>query len=246
MAESAASSSNNEHLAERRGLIPKLLNLVGRIFGVLLFTVFISVVIEWCLMTWYYDSPSHEPAKEMFKAEYSFLSDASLEDSLRSGFAGEAHESVTRAIEVAFFDTGVLEAARQPRPLLSSDNLLIEWIKLAHLWSQEYLMAMLYVLMTFLVRLAILVLSLPVFLVFGFIGLTDGLVRRDLRKFQGVHESAFVYHIAKGAAMPLAITGCMMYLSMPWTIHPNFVITPYAVLFAYAIMLAASKFKKYL
>lgn len=245
MAESA-SASHNDHVAERRGLFPKLLNLIGRIFGVLLFTIFISVVVEWCLMAWYYDTPSHEPAKGMFKTEYAFLSGASLEDSLRSSFAGEAHEAVTDAIEFMFFDTGVLEAAQRPRPILSSDNLLMEWIKVAHIWTQEYMTAMLYVLMTFLVRLAILVLSLPVFLIFGFIGLTDGLVRRDLRKFQGVHESAFVYHIAKGAAMPLAITGCIMYLSMPWTIHPNLVITPYAALFAYAIMMAASKFKKYL
>ena len=86
----------------------------------------------------------------------------------------------------------------------------------------------------------------PIFALLGFVGLTDGLMRRDLRKFRVEHESSFVYHIAKSLALPLMISGCIMYLSMPFTIHPNLVITPYAVLFAYTLSVMASKFKNYL
>ena len=56
----------------------------------------------------------------------------------------------------------------------------------------------------FSVRLAILMLATPVFLLFSLVALVDGLVRRDLRRWGGGRESSFVYHYAKKAAIPLA------------------------------------------
>ena len=46
----------------------------------------------------------------------------------------------------------------------------------------------------FSVRLAILTLAMPVFLLFSLVALVDGLVQRDLRRWGGGRESSFVYH----------------------------------------------------
>ena len=51
--------------------------------------------------------------------------------------------------------------------------------------------------LTFLLRLAILLQALPLFALIIFVGLIDGLVRRDLRRFGAGHESGFVYHHAR-------------------------------------------------
>lgn len=51
--------------------------------------------------------------------------------------------------------------------------------------------------LTFLLRLAILLQALPLFALTITIGLIDGLVRRDLRRFGAGHESGFVYHHAR-------------------------------------------------
>ena len=82
--------------------------------------------------------------------------------------------------------------------------------------------------------------------VFGLVGLIDGLVERDLRRFSAGRESAYVFHIAKRAMAPMIILAWAFYLSMPFSIHPALVIMPFAVIFAVSVGIAASSFKKYL
>ena len=53
--------------------------------------------------------------------------------------------------------------------------------------------------LTFVVRLVILVMTIPLFLMAAFTGLVDGLVRRDLRKFGAGRESSYLYHKARGS-----------------------------------------------
>ena len=57
----------------------------------------------------------------------------------------------------------------------------------------------------FAVRMAVLTLAMPVFLLFGLVGVTDGLVQRDLRRWGGGRESSFVYHHAKRFIMPAVL-----------------------------------------
>lgn len=58
--------------------------------------------------------------------------------------------------------------------------------------------------LTFVVRLVILVMTIPLFLMAAFTGLVDGLVRRDLRKFGAGRESSYLYK-ARGSIIPLAV-----------------------------------------
>ena len=76
--------------------------------------------------------------------------------------------------------------------------------------------------------------------------LVDSLVRRDLRRWGGGRESFFVYHYAKKAAIPLIIMAWMLYLALPFSLHPFWIILPFALAFAFAVTFTASAFKKYL
>ena len=74
----------------------------------------------------------------------------------------------------------------------------------------------------------------------------DGLVQRDLRRWGGGRESSFVYHYAKKAALPLVVMTWVTYLALPFSLHPSFVILPFATLFALTVVVTASTFKKFL
>jgi len=110
----------------------------------------------------------------------------------------------------------------------------------------EFIMAAMQVTQVFSVRLAVLTLAMPVFLLFGLIALVDGLVRRDLRRWGGGRESSFVYHYAKKAGLPLLVLTWIVYLALPFSLHPTLVVLPFAVLFGLSVMVTAGTFKKYL
>lgn len=100
--------------------------------------------------------------------------------------------------------------------------------------------------LTFLLRLAILLQAQPLFALTITIGLVDGLVRRDLRRFSAGHESGFVYHHARRMiSASLAATG-LVWLAVPIFLSPRYVLIPGAILFGLAVSVALGAFKKFL
>ncbi|EHG6068813.1 TIGR03747 family integrating conjugative element membrane protein [Salmonella enterica subsp. diarizonae serovar 61:z52:z53] len=100
--------------------------------------------------------------------------------------------------------------------------------------------------LTFLLRLAILLQALPLFALTITIGLIDGLVRRDLRRFGAGHESGFVYHHARRMiGSSLAATG-LVWLTVPVFLEPGIVLVLGAMVTGIGISVAIGTFKKYL
>lgn len=150
-----------------------------------------------------------------------------------------------------FVRTGSLDsvdrAAEQARaPSQGQTRDFRYFISQAYVWAERYLIAAAFTTLTFLGRLLILLLTLPLMLTAVFVGLVDGLVRRDVRRFGAGRESGFVYHRAKAALMPLAVLPWVLYLAMPISAHPLLILLPSAALLGLAVALTASSFKKYL
>lgn len=100
--------------------------------------------------------------------------------------------------------------------------------------------------LTFLLRLSILLQALPLFALAIIIGLIDGLVRRDLRRFGAGHESGFVYHHARRMiGSSLAATG-IVWLALPVFFGLEYVLVLGAIANGMAISVAICTFKKYL
>jgi hypothetical protein len=55
-----------------------------------------------------------------------------------------------------------------------------------------------------------------------------------------------VYYWAKRSAMPLLVLSWVVYLALPFSLYPTFVMLPFATLFALSMAVTASTFKKYL
>ena len=70
----------------------------------------------------------------------------------------------------------------------SAPSGLVPGLRALLLPARDYLAAAMNITQVFGLRLAVLVLSSPVFVLFGLVGLTEGLVRRDLRRWRGGWE----------------------------------------------------------
>ena len=80
----------------------------------------------------------------------------------------------------------------------------------------------------------------------GLVAVVDGLGQRDLRRFGGGREKGQVYHLARGMVFPAFTLPWILYLSWPTPVQPGHFILPFALVFGFALWIAASSFKKYL
>ncbi|CAO3300831.1 TIGR03747 family integrating conjugative element membrane protein [Stenotrophomonas maltophilia] len=150
-----------------------------------------------------------------------------------------------------FVQSGLIEwaedAARQARgERLPAEPDFRYYLRQAYRSLESYLLASAYTVLVFLVRLLVLCLSLPLFAMAAFVGLVDGLVRRDIRRFEAGRESGFIYHRAKACLVPLAVLPWVVYLALPISVPPALILLPAAALLAVVVDIAAASFKKHL
>ncbi|EAA5285677.1 TIGR03747 family integrating conjugative element membrane protein [Salmonella enterica] len=100
--------------------------------------------------------------------------------------------------------------------------------------------------LTFLLRLAILLQALPLFVLTITIGLIDGLVRRDLRRFGAGHESGFVYHHARRMIGSSLAAAGMAWLVLPFVLVPEYILVPGVIVIGVVVSITIGTFKKHL
>lgn len=95
-------------------------------------------------------------------------------------------------------------------------------------------------------KLAMLVASLPLFLLAYVVALVDGLVARYIRRQGGGRESAFLYHRSKWFIVMLLGTLALFALLLPLQYAPRWVLPAAAVVIGFAARLQWAFYKKYL
>lgn len=207
----------------------------------LMFSLLISIVIEWAGMTWWWPEQGAQHSIDMYERELRYLA-FDLDSSLVFSDTAELAASTAGFVQGLWERSGALGAIAWMAEVPSPDA---TFRQIAH-GLHGYATATVFITMVFSVRLAILTLAMPVFALFALVALVDGLVERDLRRFSAGRESAYVFHLAKAATAPMLVMTWAIYLSMPFSIHPSIVILPFAVLFAIFVRVTAGSFKKYL
>lgn len=235
----------------RQGLIVGAITLPFRLLGVLIGSLLVSIVVECVGMHLFWKDQGWHHSQAMLQYELGHLSTHFTRSVIVQEPVRTAHRLVDTGYEWVFVRTGLLErieeAARQARALGQGQTRDFRYfVSQTYVWAERYLIAAAFTTLTFLVRLMILVLTLPLMLTAVFVGLVDGLVRRDVRRFGAGRESGFVYHRAKAALMPLAVLPWVVYLALPISVHPLLILLPAATLLGLAVALTAASFKKYL
>ncbi|MGP1065276.1 TIGR03747 family integrating conjugative element membrane protein [Serratia sp. CY56810] len=221
--------------------------LIGMFFA----SLFVSLVIEYVGMAFFWPELGASHSEAVMNTELGYLSS----EFTRSLLLSEPSVTVTHWIMVAyqwaFVDSGFLSwIQRAYETQTHSQNAIAREL---NSWSgalagmlKEYLMATVYVTVITLVRVTILVLSIPLFILVVLVALTEGLGRRDIRRYGAGYESSFVYHHAKRMVKPAVYIPCMLYLSWPTAVYPNLLLLPAAILLGIAVTVTTASFKKYL
>ncbi|MCC4113907.1 TIGR03747 family integrating conjugative element membrane protein [Aromatoleum toluclasticum] len=235
----------------QQGLIASLVTLPFRLFGVLCGSLLLCILIECVGMHFFWSEEGWRHAQGMLHYELDQLSENFTRSALVQEPGRTAHRMVEQGYDWLFVKSGVLDWIRDASTQARAGSFRLTkdfryYLGLVYVHLENYLIASAYTVLVFLVRLLVLCLTLPLFLMAAFVGLLDGLVRRDVRRFGAGRESGFIYHRAKASLMPLVMLPWVVYLALPVSVHPLLILLPSAVLLGAAVDIAAATFKKYL
>ncbi|MFO6058125.1 TIGR03747 family integrating conjugative element membrane protein [Pseudomonas aeruginosa] len=248
---SDAAGTTRREQGRRQGLVIGTITLPFRLLGVLVGSLLFSIVMECVGMHLFWKDQSWRHSQQMLQYELGHLSSHFTRSVIVQEPGRTAHELVDTGYEWVFVRSGLLERMSQTaeRARASSQGQTRNFryfISQVYVWTESYLIAAAFTTLTFLVRLLVLVLTLPLIFTAAFVGLIDGLVRRDVRRFGAGRESGFIYHRAKASLMPLAVLPWVTYLALPVSVHPLLILLPSTALLGLGISLTAGSFKKYL
>lgn len=220
---------------KKKGLFYYINAVLAALFGSLI----LSIILEWLGIAFLWSEEGHLHSQKMMLTELGWLSD-SLTRGLFYHSPKELAEGLILSLhEWLFVKTGVKDWLANPREH-SGVGL---WV---YHYGRAYIESVIYVFITFVIRLVVIVFTSPLFLLAAFAGFTEGLMMRDRRKFGAGRESSFLYHHARRLIGPIMLSAWVLYLSIPISIYPNIILVPAAFLFGLSICVTAASFKKYL
>ncbi|QIQ22164.1 TIGR03747 family integrating conjugative element membrane protein [Zophobihabitans entericus] len=247
---SDAARSYNNQTNKPKTLFGKTVSFPFVLFGVLCGSLFLSIVVEWLGMYFFWQDQGYHHAEQMFYSELENLSENFTQSIILSDPLQTIEWLIKTVYEWLFVKTGLSDQVQTiviPKDTDSWRKMTFrENINLAFNSVHDYSVAAAFTAMTFLVRVLVLCLSIPLFILALFVGLIDGLVRRDIRKFSAGRESGFIYHRAKSLLMPILTLPWVIYLALPISVSPLWILLPSATLLSIVMNIAVGSFKKYL
>lgn len=218
----------------------------SRVLAWLALSLVLSIMLEWLGMVYWWEQQGLAHSANMLEFEIALVESEFTHSLLIDepvDFVLGARDRVRALLEL----TGVAGLVHwaASRSSGASRGWAAHLHRIAHPVS-DFGLAALQVLQLFAVRLAVLALAVPAFVLFGVVGLVDGLVQRDLRRRGAGRESSFIYHHARASIPPLLLAPFITYLALPVSLHPGWIMLPAALLTGLAVALTARSFKKYL
>lgn len=238
---------NNNKPVKRKPLLLTIIYSPVTIFfillGGLIMSIFISIIIEWIgLSYWWPDQPDH--AYQMFTYEYNAINDDFKTMIKNYQPIQVINVSISYMYDLLYnsaFTQATINWLNDPNS--SGMGLQMKRLIIA---GHTYISSAGYIILTITMRAVVFILSLPWFVLCGALGAVNGLVEREIRKDEGGLEHAYVHHLVKDHKYLFINGAWVLYLAIPWSIHPSYLLIPAGLLFSYTIYLTMWTFKKYL
>ncbi|AXC68400.1 TPA: TIGR03747 family integrating conjugative element membrane protein [Salmonella enterica subsp. enterica serovar Java] len=247
MAKEESRPPQNTSPPKKPGLLWLLLwRLPWHIAGILFASLLLSLLVEYAGLVFWWPEQGAQHARTMMETELRFLS----ADFTRSLVMSQPSVTVMSWVREGYrwLAENIMPAGTLNNG--NSGNLFTQMVAASGTWLavqlRVFLEATLYITVVFMVRVSILLLSLPLFVMAAAVAMVEGLSLRDLRRYGAGYESSFLYHHARGLIKPSLVYPCMAYLSWPAAAYPNAFLLPSAMLFGMVLTVQASTFKKYL
>lgn len=219
--------SENNKGDKRTGKFNRLVNFILSVFGVLLMSILLSIVIEWLGIAFdWWHLKHHHHAKHLFDSEINWVLGDFLSDNrfYQDSFVHIFEQSYYWAIQ----QTG------------------LEWLSNHSNYLVQYILSAIYIIQVVVVRLMVIVCAIPAFMVLNLFFIADGLFIRQLRKLSGATESAYIYHHAKRWIKPFVGLPIVLLLSSPWSVHPSVFIIVVSLVPGFFVWMSVAYFKKHL
>ncbi|MDE9460149.1 TIGR03747 family integrating conjugative element membrane protein [Xenorhabdus bovienii] len=252
MAQSEKQSRPPSQLPRKHGLLYRLLwEWPWQFIGFIVMSWLFSLLLEYLGMAFFWPEQGATHSQNMMKAELNYLSSEFTRSLLLSEPSQTVSAGLAQAYQWLFVDSGFMGWVQgQSQYQFNSRNDFMRELNSVLQgvsgYLQEYWLATVFITMVTLIRLVILLLSVPLFVMVILVALVDGLGRRDLRRYGAGYESSFVYHHAKRGIKPACTVPCVLYLSWPDVVYPTVILLPAALLLGMAVVITTSMFKKYL
>ncbi|HEK0788403.1 TPA: TIGR03747 family integrating conjugative element membrane protein [Proteus mirabilis] len=246
MSQINTSSTSSLTPPKRRGFFTTLLwDVPWQIIGVLLASLLFSLILEYIGIFFFWAEEGAQHSYQIMLIERTYFAESFTQSIFLS----------SPVITVIYWITDFsqwMQDSLMKIPLSSirmgngvTDGINVGIIKAIQA-GEQYLLATFFVLQIVMMRVTILVLSIPLFILVIIVSVVDGLVRRDLRRYGAAYESSFLYHHAKRIIKPAIYIPCVLYLSLPFAVYPNLLLLPSILLIGFAISVTVGSFKKYL
>ncbi|EEJ9245475.1 DUF4400 domain-containing protein [Salmonella enterica subsp. enterica serovar Muenchen] len=159
-------------------------------------------------------------------------------------------EGSRHAFQVMKQEQAELVIALQPHPLGNEILVLLEKggnrVLMANRLLQKPFTTLAYTLVSFMLRLIWLAAMLPLLCMCVVIGLAEGLVQRDLRRFGSGLESVFLHRYVIRSGSSVSAMLWVFYLAQPRFLPTMLVLLPAALWFGITVRMAAGSFKRWL
>ena len=224
-------------------LIGSVLSSITAFVFWLVISLFFSILTEWIGMATIWKEQGHRHAANTLEQDMRYLDHRVAQRG--SGAAKYISDKTEALNDWVRIHTKNLDWSRGINEFLNTAAKELTPATKRRSTYQEYLQAAPYVVQSFFVRLAMVVLSLPVFAVCVLVGMVDGLVERDLRRWGGGRESSLTYNLARKSVFPSFASACVLYISLPVSIHPLWLMGPFALVVGVFSRVAFERLKKY-
>lgn len=236
---------NQKEKTKRHSIVTKILLFIMALPVTIFITMLLSILVEWALIFHCNDGPDTKVcsfasfekgmgayhSKSMLKQESMYINVHFKESLMGSSPITLAGKSIRWVDTNVFNPIGVNSYKNKSKGERGAG------------W--DYLVSAYTMVKVVILRLVVLLLSIPAYLLFAIVGIVSGLVERDLRKFGAGRESTDRYELSVHLIAPSIILCFIVYLSWPSSINPSIIVTPFAMMFGYALHLSASNYKKY-
>lgn len=226
------------------GLIGNSITSFVRLIAWLFVSLLISIAIEWIGIAFIWPEQGEYHSQQVLMSDQVYLNSQAVH------YSGQIKTTITKKtisltnwIRNESWIQTAINWARNRSP--DNASTLQKWANELYHENRAYVLSSVTVTQIFVVRLVLILFSLPAFGMFAIVGAVDGLVERDLRRWGGGRESSNVYNLARKSIVPAFILACVVYISLPFSISPLIVVLPFSVLLGLSVRIAFDRLKKY-
>lgn len=205
-----------------------------------------AIVIEIAGLNTWWDAHDGSRLKQRTETELSILEAHFGSDSML--LLGQLHQIYWHWMNSSIDFLSARQVRLNGRPQHSGDGLpkLSTSVQRVRKHLDHYVRISLELLRETSFRLAAMTVGWIVILFFGAVGLVDGLVRRDIRRWSGGRESSWIYNTCRRLLGPVAMSYTVVFLIWPWPLNISWTIAIFSVVVSILLSMACSRFKKYL